>query len=139
MTGTKALTEQTTPLETLTAIGFTRNEANAFLSRIENSFTTPTVKTFRYSQQKQSSFNYSKFLTVIWGYAFTIWVYVIAMQLRFPESVYWRLALWLPIRMDYIGEVVFVSSFILACAITLGSAKSTTHPSSSVIASNQVA
>lgn len=136
MTGTKALTEQTTPLETLTSIGFTRDEANAFLSRIENSFTTETVKTIRYSQQRRNYLSYQKFLTVIWGYAFTIWVYVIAMQLRFPDSVRWPLALWLPVRMDYLGEIVFASSFILACVITIGNPKSTTHPSSEATISN---
>jgi len=138
MTRTKALIEQTSPLEALTSIGFTRNEANAFLGRIENSFTTKTTRTarYRYQQGKWGPFNYQKFLAVIWGYAFTVWVYVIAMQLRFPDSVYWPLAQWLPIRMDYLGEFAFVSSFILACVITIGNAKSTAHHSSNAVASN---
>jgi hypothetical protein len=124
MTVTQELVERPTPLETLTLIGFTRNEANAFLGRIENSFTPP-IKVFRYRKEQRNFLNYRKFLTVVWGYALMVWAYVVAMQLRFPESVYWRLALWLPIRMDYLGEIAFVSSFILACGIAIGNARST--------------
>ena len=37
------------------------------------------------------------------------WAYVVAMQLRNPMYVYLPLALWVPIRLDYFGEAVFVS------------------------------
>jgi hypothetical protein len=56
---------------------------------------------------------------LLWGYTFTVWAYVIAMQLRYPDSVYWPFATWLPIRMDYLGEVAFVFSFTLASALIL--------------------
>lgn len=51
---------------------------------------------------------------VFWGYCFTVWLYVIAMQLRYPNSVYWPLAVWLPIRLDYLGEGAFILSLISA-------------------------
>ena len=47
-------------------------------------------------------------------YTFAMWVYVISFQIVVPESVYWPLALWLPIRMDYFGEANLVVSFIFA-------------------------
>ncbi|MCD6575662.1 MAG: hypothetical protein J7K73_00710 [Nanoarchaeota archaeon] len=37
-----------------------------------------------------------------------IWLYVIAMQIAHPESVSWTFVYWLPIRMDFVGEVAFV-------------------------------
>jgi hypothetical protein len=114
-----------TPMETLTEMGFTPNEAKSFLNRIENSFSGQPSKLVRYSQQ-QSQLRHSwlkKLMTISWGYAFVIWLYVIAMQLRFPDSVYWPLAVWVPIRMDYLGEVAFGFSFILALAITIWNPK----------------
>ena len=36
------------------------------------------------------------------------------MQLTNPPSVYWVLAQWLPIRLDYFAETMFIASFILA-------------------------
>lgn len=47
-----------------------------------------------------------------------VWLYVIAMQLRYPDSVYWPLAVWLPIRLDYLGEAAFVLSFVFAMVTT---------------------
>ena len=47
-------------------------------------------------------------------YSFAMWIYVVSFQIVVPESVYWPLALWLPIRMDYFGEVSLVMSFIFA-------------------------
>jgi len=55
---------------------------------------------------------------VIWGYSMGVWLYVIAMQLRYPDSVYWPLAVWLPIRLDYLGEAAFVLSFVFAMVTT---------------------
>jgi hypothetical protein len=40
------------------------------------------------------------------------WGYVVAMQLRDLASVYDVLALWMPIRMDYLGETAFIVSII---------------------------
>jgi hypothetical protein len=51
---------------------------------------------------------------VIWGYWLAVWLYVIAMQLRYPNTVYWPLAVWLPIRLDYLGEAAFFISFVFA-------------------------
>jgi hypothetical protein len=51
---------------------------------------------------------------VVWGYSVGVWLYVIAMQLRYPNSVYWPLAIWLPIRLDYLGETAFIFSFLFA-------------------------
>ena len=57
-------------------------------------------------------------LVVVWGYTIAVWLYVVAMQLRYPSSVYWSLALWLPIRLDYLGEAAFILSFLLAIMTT---------------------
>ncbi len=51
---------------------------------------------------------------VIWGYWLAVWLYVIAMQLRYPNSVRWLLAVWLPVRLDYLGEAAFFLSFVFA-------------------------
>jgi hypothetical protein len=51
---------------------------------------------------------------VIWGYSMAVWLYVIAMQLRYANSVYWPVAVWLPIRLDYFGEAGFMVSFLFA-------------------------
>jgi len=51
---------------------------------------------------------------VISCYGFAVWLYVIAYQLSFPQGVYGPFALWLPIRMDYVGEAAFTLSFISA-------------------------
>ena len=40
------------------------------------------------------------------------WLYVIAMQITNPESIYWPLTIWIPIRMDYFGEASFVIALI---------------------------
>jgi hypothetical protein len=40
------------------------------------------------------------------------WGYVVAMQLRHRGLVFNTLAEWVPIRMDYIGEVAFVLSMV---------------------------
>jgi hypothetical protein len=58
---------------------------------------------------------------VVWGYCFAVWLYVVASQLLDPFSVYDRLAWWLPVRMDYIGEAACVSSFIFALIVAVRS------------------
>lgn len=40
------------------------------------------------------------------------WLYTIAMQMTRPETIYFPLALWLPLRLDYFGEICFVASII---------------------------
>jgi hypothetical protein len=119
MTRSEELIEEPTPLETLTSIGFTHTEAKGFLSRIENAFAPHQTKIVRYRQLKRNSFPYEGVLMAVWAYAFTVWVYVVAMQLRFPDSPYWPLARWLPIRMDYLGELCFLFSFMLACILSV--------------------
>jgi len=51
---------------------------------------------------------------VLWGYCFAVWLYVIGFQIRYSHSVYYALAWWLPIRLDYLGEMAFALSFIFA-------------------------
>jgi|SRR5208282_2384563 len=53
-------------------------------------------------------------VAVLWAYSFAIWMYVIAFQFANPHSVYWPLATWLPIRLDYFGEAGFLASFLFA-------------------------
>jgi hypothetical protein len=54
------------------------------------------------------------FVAMLWAYSFAIWIYVIALQYTNAGSVYWSLAAWLPIRLDYFGEAGFLSSFLFA-------------------------
>jgi hypothetical protein len=41
-----------------------------------------------------------------------VWLYVIAMQIAHPESVSWTFVYWLPIRMDFVGEISFIISIL---------------------------
>ena len=117
------------PYDTLTAIGFSREDAKSFLSGIENAFDSQTiiapksepdrVVKYRAERSELKRSNLKGLLLVVWGYAFAIWLYVVAMQLFDPESIYWPLAIWLPIRLDYFGEAAFVFSFIVATAVTM--------------------
>jgi hypothetical protein len=58
-------------------------------------------------------------LWLCWFYSFTVFVYVIGMQMLNPGSVYWPVAVWLPIRMDFFGEAGFILSIIFAAAAIL--------------------
>ena len=60
-----------------------------------------------------------RFCVVGWGYCLAIWLYVIAFQLQYSDSVYNTFAWWVPIRMDYLGEAAFIFSFIFALIIAL--------------------
>jgi len=121
------------PYDTLKAIGFTETEAKSFLSEIGNAVSKQASKLsaktseirVRYgAQPSRLRESYLKgVMFVAWGYAFAIWLYVIAMQLFYPQSVYWPLAIWLPLRLDYLGEAAFISSFLLAVAIAIWSMK----------------
>jgi len=53
-----------------------------------------------------------KLFAILWAYSFAIWIYVIAFQIAVPGSLYWNVAWWLPIRMDYFGEIGFIFSFV---------------------------
>ena len=125
MSEAEDLIKHPSPAKALMSIGFTRNEANAFLSRIENKFTADKTKIVRYRQYRSSLLDYRGLLTVVCAYALMVWVYVIAMQLRWPDAIYWPLALWLPIRIDYLGEMAFVGSFFLACGACIAKVRLT--------------
>lgn len=45
-------------------------------------------------------------------FSLLVWLYVIAMQIAHPESVAWTFTYWLRIRLDYVGEIAFVTSVI---------------------------
>jgi len=117
------------PYDTLTSIGFTKEEAKSFLAGIENAFDSRTImapksepdRVLRYRAER-AQLTRSRFkglLLVVWGYAFAVWLYVVSMQLFYPKSLYWPVATWLPIRLDYFGEAAFVFSFIMATAVTM--------------------
>lgn len=121
------------PYDTLKAIGLTKEEAKSFLARVENLAPSQNVSepkseaeiVVKYSAQRSERRRCrSKSLLLIgWGYAVAVWLYVVAMQLVYPNSVYWSLATWLPIRMDYVGEGAFIFSFIVAGAVTMWNAR----------------
>jgi len=56
---------------------------------------------------------------VLCTWTLSVWLYVIAMQLRYTDAVHWPLAVWLPIRLDYLGEAAFVLSLIFAIITAL--------------------
>ena len=47
-------------------------------------------------------------------YCLAVGLYVIAYEARYSFGVHDVLALWLPIRMDYLAETAFALSFIFA-------------------------
>ena len=52
-------------------------------------------------------------------YGLLAWGYAVAMQLRNPFWVYFVLAWWLPIRLDYLGELGFAASLLFAVMLAL--------------------
>jgi len=125
------------PYDTLKAIGFTKDEAKGLLSTITDAGDKqlpPTPKkppdvVVSFSQQRaERRARLRKVLLIVWGYAVAIWLYVIALQLFYPVSIYWPLATWLPIRVDYVGEGAFIFSFFVATAIVMWGAKRITRP-----------
>ena len=52
-------------------------------------------------------------------YGLLMWGYTVAMQLRDERTIYYALAWWLPIRLDYFGEIGFVVSFLFAMVLAL--------------------
>jgi hypothetical protein len=117
------------PYDTLTAIGFTRSEAKSFLGGIENAFNRQTiiapknepdrVLKYRAERSELRRSHFKNLLLIACGYTFAIWLYVVTMQLFHPESLYWPLATWLPIRLDYFGEAAFILSFTMATAVPM--------------------
>lgn len=59
------------------------------------------------------------FLRTIFLFGLLSWGYVVAMQVVHPESVFWGLAWWLPIRMDYFGEIGFISAAVAYLLVNL--------------------
>src|SRR5208337_1280343 len=115
------------PYDTLKAIGFSTDDAKSFLGGIENEAASqikaepksdPDI-VVKHSTQRADRRRYrvKGLLLIVWGYAFAVWLYVIAMQLVYPNSLYWPVATWMPIRLDYFGETAFVFSFIVSIAV----------------------
>ena len=73
------------------------------------------------SELKHSGFR--NLLLILWGCALEFWLYVIAAQVFYPRSTNWPLASWLPIRLDYVGETAFISSFFFVTAVIMWNAK----------------
>jgi len=117
------------PYDTLKAIGFTKDEAKSFLAGVENAFDSQTIITpksepdrvlkYRAERSELRRSRLKSLLMIAWGYTFAVWLYVVAMQLFHPESLYWPLATWMPIRLDYFGEAAFICSFLMATAVTM--------------------
>jgi hypothetical protein len=99
------------PYDILTSMGLTGGESRELMKRIEAERRNQTRRLF-VSTRKSSTW-LRRVVVVFWVYSLVVWLYVIAMQLRYSESPHWPLAIWLPVRMDYIGELAFFFSFIL--------------------------
>lgn len=78
------------------------------------------------SEVKHSGFR--NVLLILWGCAFELWLYVIAVQLFYPRSANWPFATWLPLRLDYVGETAFISSFFFVTAVIMWNAKRIVRP-----------
>jgi hypothetical protein len=117
------------PYDTLKAIGFTKDDAKGFLAKIEESAATqlppepkkpPEIEVkFREQKRKLRRSQTRNLLLLVGIYALAVWIYVVAIQVSHPDWIYGPFATWLPIRMDYVGEGAFVSSFIIIAAITM--------------------
>ena len=115
------------PYDTLKAIGFSTDDAKSFLGGIESEAASqikaepksePDI-VVKHSTQRAERRRYRAkgLLLLVWGYAFAVWLYVIAMQLFYPGALYFPVATWLPIRLDYFGESAFFLSFIVSVAV----------------------
>jgi len=122
------------PYDTLKAIGFTTDEAKGFLTNIETSAKTQLPPEPKKAPDIQVKFSTQKALLrhsrrrnallMTGGFAFAVWLYVIAVQFLHPDWIYEPFASWLPIRMDYVGEAAFILSFIILVAFALEHARS---------------
>lgn len=100
-------------LKLLTAIGLTPDEAGAFIETLKNDDGN------RRHWTSEQLLKFRGLMMILWAYSFAVWLYVVAMQLRSVESVYWRFATWVPVRMDYLGEAAFLFSFLMCIMIVL--------------------
>ncbi len=108
-------TRKKDPKEVLVSIGLTDAESRQLLKRIEDERRDQALRLF--VSAKKSSTKLRRVTIILWLYSLIVWLYVIAMQLRYPESPYWPLAQWVPVRMDYLGEVAFFLSFIFGIVV----------------------
>jgi hypothetical protein len=108
-------TREKGPMEILTSMGLTGAESRQLMKRIEAERKDQALKLF--VSAKKSSTRLRRVTIILWMYSLIFWLYVIAMQLRYPESPYWPLAQWLPVRMDYVGEVAFILSFVFGILV----------------------
>jgi len=112
---------------TLKAVGFSTDEAKEFLGGIEDAAGSQikaepkrepdTVMKYGMQRSERRRSRVKGLLLIVWGYAVAVWLYVIAMQLVYPGALYWAVATWLPIRLDYFGESAFFFSFIVSIAV----------------------
>jgi hypothetical protein len=103
-------------MKVLTSIGLTQEDARQFLRRLpqlQESRGMTTISRHRDFSRLQ------RLSIVLCAWSLSVWLYVIAMQLRYPDAVYWPLAVWLPIRLDYLGEAAFILSLIFAIITAL--------------------
>jgi len=102
-------------MKVLTSIGLTQEDARQFLRRI------PQLQESRgMTISRRRDFSRLQHLSIVLcAWSLSVWLYVIAMQLRYPDAVYWPLAVWLPIRLDYLGEAAFILSLIFAIITAL--------------------
>ena len=98
-------------MDVLTSMGLTGAESRQLMQRIEAERKDQALRLF--VSAKKSSSMLRRVAIILWLYSLIVWLYVIAMQLRYPDSPYWIFARWIPVRMDYIGEAAFFLSFIL--------------------------
>ena len=126
------------PYDTLKAIGFTKDEAKGLLENIEQAADVqlppepkkaPDIELkFRAQKSAMRRSQLKKILLIAWGYAFAVWIYVITIQALHPEWIYSPFATWLPIRMDYVGEGAFITSFIIITVVTMWNTKRSMRP-----------
>ena len=99
------------PVEVLASIGLTGAERQRLMEKIEADRRDSARRLFHRASRSSLILRY--LTMILWLYSFLVWLYVIAMQLRYNESPYWPLAWWMPVRLDYLGETSFVLSFLL--------------------------
>jgi len=130
------------PYDTLKAIGFSKDEAKGLLTSIEEAAATrlppepkkaPDIEVkFQVQKSELRRIRLKRLLIIVWGYAFAVWLYVVATQFLNPAWIYEPFATWLPIRMDYIGEAAFAASFIIIIAIMMANTKRGIRPKNQV-------
>jgi len=99
------------PMEVLAAMGLTEAESRQLMKRIEDERKDQTLRLF--VNARKSSTKLRRTMIILWIYSLIVWPYVIAMQLRYPESPRWGFAVWIPVRMDYFSVAAFLFSLIL--------------------------